>query len=436
MNNKTSLGSKVLTIGFCTLLVLMTIAAFVYLLVGPDFLTPDEYQQLYGTTAPQPSGPSNPAIDYEALLYEADMQDLLDYLQELGYIDQENKIPMSPIGTDNWVCDGLDLIWWDVDNLTEGTEPYDYWQEYQENGFIIFGGQIYAPVANGPFAIHVLAGFAGDVNQLMEDFANFAQNYLARGLEAPVDLTAEYEKALWNGTLEDIFEYLEEKGYIEPDTKQLLTTIGTENWLINGLEIMWWDVDNLVEGTEPYDYWNEFEENGFIIFGGSVYAPTRYGPYAIWVGSKFEGDSNQLTADMQALGQYLYEKYGGSQDMTATYQQLVNDASFQDLLDYLEEKGHIDPSHKKELTDMCNENWNCDGLDLKWWDVDNLVEGTAYYNNWVEFQENGFIVFGGTIYSPTFNGPFAIHVNSDFAGNTNQLMDDFANFGAYLYQKK
>lgn len=311
MNNKTSLGSKVLTIGFCTLLVLMTIAAFVYLLVGPDFLTPDEYQQLYGTTAPQPSGPSNPAIDYEALLYEADMQDLLDYLQELGYIDQENKIPMSTIGTDNWVCDGLDVIWWDVDNLTEGTEPYDYWQEYQENGFIIFGGQIYAPVANGPFAIHVLAGFAGDVNQLMEDFANFAQNYLARGLEAPVDLTAEYEKALWNGTLEDIFEYLEEKGYIEPDTKQLLTTIGTENWLINGLEITWWDVDNLVEGTEPYDYWNEFEENGFIIFGGSVYAPTRYGPYAIWVGSKFEGDSNQLTADMQALGQYLYEKNAG-----------------------------------------------------------------------------------------------------------------------------
>lgn len=436
MNNKPSLGSKVLTIGFCTLLVLMTVAAFVYLLVGPDFLTPDEYQQLYGTNAPQPTGPSNPTIDYEALLYEANMQDLLDYLQELGYIDQENLIPMSPIGTDNWICDGLNLIWWDVENLVEGTEAYDYWQEYQENGFIIFGGTVYTPTQNGPFAVKVLDKFAGNEKQLLEDYTNFGKYlYEKNGGGASVDLSAEYEKALWNGTLEDIFEYLEEKGYIEPDTKQLLTTIGTENWVINGLEIMWWDVDNLVEGTEPYDYWNEFEENGFIIFGGSVYAPTRYGPYAIWVGSKFEGDSNQLTADMQALGQYLYEKYGGSQDLSAEYEKALANATMDDLLLYLEERGHIEADTKQRLTTVGTENWVVNNIELQWWDVNNLVEGTQVYNYWQEYQQNGFIILDGSVYAPSCYGSFAVQLQADFDGDADRLKADMEAFGQYLYEK-
>lgn len=303
-NNKTSLSSKIITVVFCTLLVALTVAAFVYLLTGPDFMSPKDYQQMYGT---EPSEPSQGPVDYDALLFEATMQDMLDYLTEKGHINQENKIPMSIIGTDNWICDGLDMMWWDVDNLVEGTEPYDYWDQMQTNGFIIFGGAIYAPTLYGPFGINVLPQFAGDPDQLRADMQVFGQ-WLYEKYGGGVDLTAEYEKALWAGTYADLEAYLTDKGYIQPDTRQLLSTIGTENWVISGLELMWWDVENLEEGTEPYAYWQEFEENDFIIFGGMVYAPTRYGPYAVFVRSTFEGDADQLKADMEAFGQYLYEK--------------------------------------------------------------------------------------------------------------------------------
>lgn len=305
-NNKTSLGSKILTIAFCSLMVVLTIAAFVYLMTGPDFMSPKEYQELYGTQATEPSGPAD--IDYEALLYEATMEDLLNYLTELGHINQENKVPMSIVGTDNWICDGLDIIWWDVADLEEGTEPYDYWTQMQTNGFMIFGGSIYAPTLNGPFAINILPSFAGDPNQLREDFANFAQNYLAKDLVPPVDLTAEYEKALWTGTMQDLLDYLTEKGYLDPENKQLLSTVGTENWVISELELIWWDVENLEEGTEPYTYWQDFQKNGFIIFGEMIYAPTLYGPYAVFVRPTFAGDPEALRADLANFGQWLYNK--------------------------------------------------------------------------------------------------------------------------------
>lgn len=303
-NNKTSLGSKILTIAFCSLMVVLTIAAFIYLMTAPDFMSPKDYQALYGTQATEPSqGP----VDYDALLFEATMQDLLDYLTEKGHINQENKIPMSIIGTENWICDGLDLMWWDVPNLVEGTEPYDYWSQMQADGFIIFGGSIYAPTLYGSFGINVLSNFASDPDQLAADMKDFGQ-WLYEKNGGAVDLTAEYEKALWAGTYEDLEAYLAEKGYIQPDSRQLLSTVGTENWLINDLELIWWDVENLEEGTEPYDYWQEYTENGFVIFGGMIYAPTQYGPYVIYVRPEFAGNPDQLTADMQAFGQYLYEK--------------------------------------------------------------------------------------------------------------------------------
>ena len=308
-NQKTSLSSKIITIAFSALMVALTVAAFVYLLTGPDFVTPQEYQQM--NSQPTTSAPAG-EIDYSALyneaLYQGTMQDMLDYLQEMGYINQENKKPMTTIGTDNWICDGLDLMWWDVENLAEGTEPHDYWTQAQENGFMIFAGAIYVPTIVGPYGYNVLANFAGDVNQLHADMQNFGKwLYEKYGDGEPVDLTAEYEKALWAADMDDLLAYLESKGYFKAEDKKLLSTIGTENWLIDGIELLWWDTENLVEGTELYDYWNEYQTNGFIIFGGIIYAPVQYGPFAVNLLVDFAGDAQQLHADMLAFGQYLYE---------------------------------------------------------------------------------------------------------------------------------
>ena len=311
-NNKTSLSSKIITIAFCVLMVVLTVAAFIYLLTGPDFLTPQEYLELNPPpTTTVPEGEIDYTALYQEALYMGNMQDLFDYLQELGYIDPANKIPMSTIGTDNWICDGLDMMWWDVENLEEGTEPYDYWSQVQENGFMIFAGYIYAPKIIGPYGYNVLVDFAGDPNQLDADMQNFGKWLYEKYVGEPVDLTAEYEKALWAANMDDLLAYLEEKGYIKAENKLLLTTIGTENWLIDGIELIWWDVENLQEGTEPYDYWNEYQQNTFILFGGAIYAPTPYGPFGVYTRADFAGDTKQLEADMKAFGQWLYEKNQG-----------------------------------------------------------------------------------------------------------------------------
>lgn len=41
----------------------------------------------------------------------------------------------------------------------------------------MFGGSVYAPVFNGPFAIKANAGFSGNTDKLYEDFMNFPKNY-------------------------------------------------------------------------------------------------------------------------------------------------------------------------------------------------------------------------------------------------------------------
>ena len=282
MENKknSSLLNKIVTIGFCALLVSMTIAAFIYLSVGPDFTKPTVQKPT------QPTGNGN--VDYEKLLWESDMEDLLNYLEKKGHITQADKIPMSTIGTDNWICNGIDLIWWDVDNLVEGTEEYEYWQQFQTDGFIIFGGTVYAPTLNGPFGIYATGNFPGDADQLYADFANFVYEYYA-GAE-PEDVS----RKVWEYDMDDLLTYLDAEGFIEKDGKQLLSTIGTENWVCNGVDLIWWDVDNLVEGTEEYEYWQQFQSDGFIIYGSMVYAPVFNGPFAICATGNFSGDTDAL----------------------------------------------------------------------------------------------------------------------------------------------
>lgn len=166
MENKenASLMSKIVTVGFCVLLTVMMIGAFIYLSVCPDFVKPSEQD------------PSEPDDDSQKI-WEYDMDDLLTYLDDEGFIEKDGKQLLSVIGTENWLCNGIDLAWWDVENLIEGTEEYEYWQSFQSDGFIIFGGSVYAPVFNGPFAIYATGNFPGDADALYEAFADFAQNY-------------------------------------------------------------------------------------------------------------------------------------------------------------------------------------------------------------------------------------------------------------------
>ena len=110
--------------------------------------------------------------------WDLNMDDLKAYFIQCGFATDDSSFTlMTTIGTENWICDHIDMIWWDVDNLVEGTEAYDYWKQYTEEGYIYFGGIAYVPVQNGPFAIKVNAGCASDANVVYEAFANFAKDY-------------------------------------------------------------------------------------------------------------------------------------------------------------------------------------------------------------------------------------------------------------------
>ncbi len=159
----TSLGTKLFTAIFSGLLVVLMIASFIMLALIPDFVSPGKNAQL----------------NADELIWYCNMDDLFDYFEEKGLMKKSERILMSPIGTENWICNNVDMIWWDVDNLAEGTEPYNYWQEYKENEYqyIIFGGAVYSPRSNGPFAVNVLPKYPGNTNDFYEAFMAFPKEW-------------------------------------------------------------------------------------------------------------------------------------------------------------------------------------------------------------------------------------------------------------------
>ena len=161
-SSKNSLGSKIFTVAFVILLVVLLIMAFIYVAAVDDFEKPEEAE-----------------VEIDDDVWNYDMDDLLAYFDELGIIDSDDKILMSTVGTENWICNGIDMIWWDVDNLEEGTEAYEYWYELQENDnlYIWYGTSIYMLTVNGPFAIHVNTTYPGDEAEVIEAFYAFPSVY-------------------------------------------------------------------------------------------------------------------------------------------------------------------------------------------------------------------------------------------------------------------
>lgn len=159
----TTLGTKIFTAIFSGLLVVLMVASFIMLSVIPDFISPGENAQL----------------NADELIWYCNMDDLFDYFEEKGFMKKSDRIPMSVIGTENWICNGIDMIWWDVDNLAEDSEPYDYWEEYKENDYlyIIFGGSVYSPRSNGPFAVWVGPKYPNNTNDFYDAFMAFPKEW-------------------------------------------------------------------------------------------------------------------------------------------------------------------------------------------------------------------------------------------------------------------
>ena len=106
--------------------------------------------------------------------------------------------------------------------------------------------------------------------------------------------------------------------------------------------------------------------------------------------------------------------------------------TMEDLIDYLVEKGLVDPSDRNNLTDgIASVAVTVGGADLYWWDLENLSEDSAEMKAYKEMMENGQVdLWGmGMYFMPlTKNGPFGLD-SAHYPGNVKDLLDAFAAFG-------
>lgn len=145
---------------FSSILCLILGGLLSFLALGPDFVAPNEKQE----------------SSVNGAVWEKSYDDLVAYLDELGYIDGNSYDLISEgVATEARVYGEVEIYWWDVDNLVEGSDVHTSWVSMQEEGYILLYGQfIFVPQMNGPFGINVHDEFyAGDADGLRDAFAAF-----------------------------------------------------------------------------------------------------------------------------------------------------------------------------------------------------------------------------------------------------------------------
>ena len=104
-----------------------------------------------------------------------------------------------------------------------------------------------------------------------------------------------------------------------------------------------------------------------------------------------------------------------------------------ELVDFLYDRGVIKSKDRTPLTDgTASIAFSVDGVDLYWWDLDNLSEDSAEMRAYTELVEEGQIDLWGMgkyFMTLTKNGPFGLYVGSEYGGSAKDLLDAFAEFG-------
>lgn len=274
---------KYFTIICSVLLVLLMAGTLIFVGASPDFVAP-------GGNGPDAAGADDPVWDMK-------MDDLLNYLEGKGYIDLSTKVPLaSGVATEMWMVSGLELGWWDVDNLDEKSAEYKVYQDLLDGDgvVLIYGGSPYSVTGNGPFSLNIRSDFTGDVNKLTEDF-------LAFGRTGGDDRSA----PVWSMTMDDLLNYMEEKGFVVKDEMTPISAgVGTEAWAYNSAEFYWWDVDNLVEGSDEAAAWEDMNTEGVIDIwrqGTMFMAITPNGPFGMSF-TYYTGDAKALLEAFEAFG--------------------------------------------------------------------------------------------------------------------------------------
>lgn len=152
------------TIAFVTGLLVSFALMITYVALSPDFQPPIQLQQ-------ETLKPDHP-------IWEMGMDDLAAYLYEEGVITTLDYDLLSEgIADDARVYGDLEIYWWDVDALKEGSEEFRSYQEACKDGTIdLWGsGNLMQVQVHGPFAICTIS-YTGDAQRLSEVFSQFCMD--------------------------------------------------------------------------------------------------------------------------------------------------------------------------------------------------------------------------------------------------------------------
>lgn len=153
-----------ITIGFLLLLVAATVAALGVVGMSPDFVEPGRLGTQEGVS------PDNP-------VWDKSLDDLAAYLLDEGVLPEEDYVKLSEgIASEARKYGGIELYWWDLENLEESSGEYTAYVSACEEGVIdIWGSGILMNVTavRGPFAMCITSTYTGDAGAVESAFQSY-----------------------------------------------------------------------------------------------------------------------------------------------------------------------------------------------------------------------------------------------------------------------
>lgn len=163
---------KKFTVAFLILLVLATAGGLVFVGLSPDFVEPVTLNDQAGVS------PDNP-------VWDKTMDDLAAYLVDQGVITSQEYAPLSDgIATTARSYSGLELYWWDLEALEEGSDEYNSYIGARDNGAIDLwgsGAMMTVTAVRGPFALNITTDYTGDPAKAEKAFRSFCAENNAEG---------------------------------------------------------------------------------------------------------------------------------------------------------------------------------------------------------------------------------------------------------------
>lgn len=118
--------------------------------------------------------------DPDSPIWDMSMEEVIEILSGQGFLDvsAQELLGINGLASEGFLYDGLELYWWDLENLDEDSEEYQAYMTLAKEGYIDIynSGNIMNPKKNGPFALNILPDFMGDADAAEKAFLNIGKS--------------------------------------------------------------------------------------------------------------------------------------------------------------------------------------------------------------------------------------------------------------------